>query len=186
MKAQVQNQGGVMGRLRIVAVVALLAFAAVACSDNTVTPSSGGTTPAGGSTTPAGGGIVNKGTADATAITGKQEIEGDDEGAEFYFKPTFIKVKGGQILSVDFKNEGNVPHNFSITSLAISKDIDAGKEIDFSITFPAAGGSDLVFFCRFHSTSGMQGAFFFGAAPSSSGGTTGGGTTGSGGSNSTY
>ena len=170
-----------MGRLRIVAVVALLAFAAVACGDDTVTPSSGGTTPAGGSTTPAGGTIVNKGTVDATAVTEKQEIEGDNEGTEFYFKPTFIKVKGGQIMTVDFKNEGDVPHNFSITSLAISKDVDAGTAIDFSITFPAAGGSDLVFFCRFHSTSGMQGAFFFGAAPSATGG-----TTGSGGSNSTY
>ena len=166
-----------MGKLRIVAAIAVLAFAAVACSNDTVTPSSGGTTPAGGT-------IVNKGTADSTALTDKQEIEADNEGTEFYFKPTFIKVKSGQIMTVDFKNEGDVPHNFSITSLGISKDLDPGKEIDFTITFPAAGGSDIAFFCRFHSSSGMRGAFFFGTAPQASGGTTGGGTSGT--SNTTY
>jgi plastocyanin len=165
-----------MGRLRFVAAVAVLAFAAVACSDNTTTPSSGGTTPPTG-----GSSIVNKGTFDATAVTGKQEIEADNEGTEFYFKPTFIKVKGGQIMTVDFKNEGDVPHNFSITSLGINKDLDPGKEIDFNITFPAGGGSDIQFFCRFHSGSGMKGGFFFGSAPSASGGSTGSGT-----SNTTY
>jgi len=173
-----------MGRLRIVAVVALLAFAAVACSNDKVTPSSGGTTPAGGSTTPAGGTIVNKGTIDATAVSEKEEIEADNEGTEFYFKPTFIKVKGGQIMTVDLKNEGDVPHNFSITSMGISKDVDPGKEIDFTITFPAGGGSDIAFFCRFHSANGMRGAFFFGTAPQASGGTTGSGTSGT--SNTTY
>ena len=168
-----------MGRLRMVTAVAILALAAVACSSKTpVTPRSGGTTPAGGSTTPASGSIVNKGTADATAVTGKQEIEMDNEGTtEFYFKPTFIKVKGGQIMTVDLKNEGSVPHNFTITSLGINKDVEVGKETDINITFPASGGSDIVFFCRFHSTNGMKGSFFFGSAPAAAAGSTGGGTT---------
>lgn len=166
-----------MGRLRTVAAVALLVFAAVACSDNTTTtPSSGGTTPAGGSTS--GGSIVNKGTADATAITDKQEIEMDNEGSsEFYFKPTFVKVKAGQIVTIELKNEGTLPHNFSITSLSINKTVEAGKEDEVTLTFPAAGGSDIQFFCSFHVGSGMKGAFFFGAAPAAAGGTSGGGSS---------
>jgi plastocyanin len=166
-------QGGVMGRLRTATAVAVLALAAAACSNNTTTtPRSGGTTPAGG------GSIVNKGTADATAVTDKQEIEMDNEGStEFYFKPTFVKVKPGQILTIELKNEGTVPHNFSITSLSINKTIEAGKEGEVNLTFPAAGGADVQFFCSFHSGSGMKGTFFFGSAPSASGGTTGGGTT---------
>jgi plastocyanin len=165
-----------MGRFRTVAVVALLVFAAVACSDKTTTtPSSGGTTPAGGSTS--GGTIVNKGTADATAVTEKQEIEMDNEGStEFYFKPTFIKVKAGQIVTIELKNEGSVPHNFSITSLSINKTVEAGKEDEVTITFPT-GATDIQFFCSFHSGSGMKGAFFFGSAPASAGGTSGGGSS---------
>ena len=165
-----------MGRLRILAAVAALALAAVACSSKTTTPSSGGTTPAGGGTTSS---ITNKGTADATAMTDKQEIEMDNEGTtQYYFKPTFVKVKPGQIVTIELKNEGNVQHNFSITSLGISKDLDAGKDANVKVTFPAGGGSDIRFFCRFHQSFGMAGAFFFGSAPSASGGSSG--TTGSG------
>jgi plastocyanin len=115
---------------------------------------------------------------DATATTEKIEIELDNEGTdEFYFKPSFFKVKPGQIVTVDLKNEGSLPHNFSITSLGIEKDIDPGKETDVNITFPAAGGTDVQFFCRFHADKGMRGAFFFGGAPQAAGGSGTGRTT---------
>jgi plastocyanin len=170
-----------MSRLRTMTAVALLALAVAACGNNKpVTPSSGGTTPAGGTSTPS---ITNKGTADATSITDKQEIEQDNEGTtEYYFSPTFVKVKPGQIITIDIKNEGTVQHTFTITSLGIDKTVDPGKETDVNITFPAAGGSDIEFFCRFHSNLGMKGAFFFGSTPTASASS----TSGSSGYNSNY
>jgi plastocyanin len=165
-----------MAKQRALIVVAVLALAAVACSKNDVTPSGGGTSPPASSPTASASPLINKGTADATGTTEKFEIELDNEGSEFYFKPTFIKVKGGQILTLDLKNEGSAEHNLTITSLGIDKDVEAGKEIDVSITFPAAGGSDVQFFCKYHVASGMRGAFFFGTAPqtsASSGGSSG-------------
>jgi plastocyanin len=155
----------------MIATVAVLALAVVACSNDT-TPSSGGTTPA-GSNTPTSGGqaspLTNKGTLDASATTDKIEIEMDNEGtSEFYFKPTFIKVKPGQIVTIDLHNEGDLPHNFSITSLSKDVTVQPGKEEDTNITFPASGG-DIQFFCSFHVSSGMRGTFFFGSAPQASG-----------------
>jgi plastocyanin len=162
-----------MGRFRGLAAVAVLAFVAVACSNNPTTPSSGGTTPA-GATTP----LQNKGTLDASATTDKVEIELDNEGtSEFYFKPSFVKVKAGQIVTLDLKNEGDIQHNFTITSLNVDKNIDGGKETDVNVTFPASGGSDIQFFCAFHVNQGMRGAFFFGSAPVASGGSSTGRTT---------
>jgi plastocyanin len=173
-----------MGRQRTLIAVAVLALVAAGCAKNDTTPSGSGSSP---SNSPAAGAtpLVNKGTADATAVTDKFEIELDNEGSsENYFKPTFIKVKPGQILTFDLKNEGTNPHTFTITSLGINKQIDPGTEQDVSITFPAAGGADIQFFCNFHVSLGMRGAFFFGAAPQTTGGTAGGSGTGSGSSDS--
>jgi plastocyanin len=159
-----------MPRLRIFAAVAVLALVAVACRSNETNPSSSGTTPA-GSNSPSGSAspLVNKGTADATTTTEKIEIEMDNEGtSEFYFKPTFFKVKPGQIVTIDLRNEGDLPHNFSITSLNKDVTVESGKEEDTNITFPASGG-DIQFFCKFHVSSGMRGAFFFGSSPQAAG-----------------
>jgi plastocyanin len=163
-----------MGRIRVFAFVAVLALVGAACSSNNDnTPSSGGTTPAGGATP-----LTNKGTLDASAITEKIEIEMDNEGSdEFYFKPTFVKVKPGQIVTIDLKNEGSLPHNFSITSLGKDVTVESDKEEDTNITFAAGATADIQFFCKFHSAKGMRGAFFFGSAPQASGGGTSGGTT---------
>ena len=93
---------------------------------------------------------MNKGTADATAVTGKEEIEMDNEGTtEFYFKPTFIKVKPGQIMTVELKNEGTVPHNFSIESLNVNVSVPQGLRTiwlgsKFGIQRPPVGMSTAV------------------------------------------
>ena len=168
-----------MGKHRLVIALAVLALTAVACGNNDNTPiRSSSTSPPSSSASP----LVNKGTADAMATTEKFELEADNEGSsENYFKPTFIKVKAGQILTLDIKNEGSVEHNFTISSLGIDKDIEPGKEVDVSITLPASGGADIAFFCKYHVSLGMRGAFFFGATPqTTSASTSGGSGTGSG------
>jgi plastocyanin len=157
--------------------IAVLALAGVACGNNdNTTPSGSGNTPA-SSPTASSSPLVNKGTADATTTTEKFEIELDNEGStENYFKPTFIKVKPGQILTLELKNEGSNSHNFSITSLSIDKTIEPGKEDEVNITIPAAGGADLQFFCKFHVGLGMRGAFFFGSAPQTTASSSGSGS----------
>jgi plastocyanin len=156
-----------MAKHRLVIALAILALTAVACGNNDNTSGSSNTPPASSSSpSTSASPLVNKGTGDATTTTEKFEIELDNEGSsENYFKPTFIKVKSGQILTLELKNEGSNSHNFSITSLGIDKTIEPGKEDEVNITFPAAGGSDIQFFCKFHVSLGMRGAFFFGATP---------------------
>jgi len=154
-----------MAKHRLVIAFAILALTAVACGNNDNTPS-GSSTPPPSSPSSGASPLVNKGTADAMSTTEKFEIEMDNEGSgENYFKPTFIKVKAGQILTIELKNEGSNSHNFSIASLNIDKTVEPGKEDEVNITFPAGGGADIQFFCKFHVSLGMRGAFFFGATP---------------------
>lgn len=159
-----------MARLRTVTVVAVLALAAVACGDDSVTPGSGATTPAGnGSPSTSATPLNDKGTLDATGMS-EATLELDNSSGQRYFKPTFIKVKSGQVLKLELENEGDLPHTFTITSLRIDKQVNTGQKDEVTITFPA-GTTDVQFFCRFHGNSGMRGAFFFGSAPQTSGST---------------
>jgi plastocyanin len=162
-----------MARQRTLIAVAVLALAAVACAKNETTTSGTGTS----SPTPGASPLVNKGTADATAVAEKFAIELDNEGsAENYFKPTFIKARAGQVLALQLKNTGTNPHTFTITSLNVNEQLDPGASKDVNVTLPAAATADLQFFCSFHSSLGMRGAFFFGTAPQTSAGSTSGGS----------
>jgi plastocyanin len=111
----------------------------------------------GGSSQPVklSGNTTNKGTKDLTGV--EIELEQDD----FYFNPTFIKGgTPGATITVHLKNEGKNPHNFTVESQGINKDVDPGGTADVQITLPQSGAT--AFHCRFHQQSnGMQGAFFF-------------------------
>lgn len=153
-----------MLRLRLFALIAVLALAAAACGDDTpATPGSQASTPAS-----TGSPLNDQGTQDVSAMT-DFTIELDDN----YFKPTFMKVKDGQKLSLELENEGSNPHTFTITGLNIDQQVDPGAKKEIEITF--AGATDVAFFCRFHGAGGMRGGFFFGSAPA---GGTAGGTSG--------
>ena len=168
------NREGTMRKQRMLIAAAALALVAVACGGDDVTPGGTGTTPPAGS--PSTSPLNNKGTADATTATEDFEVELDNEGSENYFKPTFIKVKPGQVLKLELKNEGSNPHTFTITSLQINKEVASGQRDTVTVTFPAAGSADVGFFCSFHGSLGMRGAFFFGTAPQNSAGSPDGGS----------
>jgi plastocyanin len=125
------------------------------------------------------GAVTNKGTK--TAKGGKITITTRD----FFFKPTFIKAKAGEALTVTVKNNGNAPHTFTADDGAFDETLQPGDEVTVEVTIPT-DGSPLVFHCDFHSGQGMQGAFFVKAGTSSAGGSTPASTSPPGGGNTGY
>ena len=97
----------------------------------------------------------NKGTKDLSTkgATTSIELEQDD----FYFQPTFLKVAPGQKITLELKNEGKSTHTFTSTQLGVDKELSPDSKANVTVTMPMSG--NVVFFCRFHRSSGMQGAF---------------------------
>src|SRR5690242_8630826 len=50
------------------------------------------------------------------------ELEQDD----YYFNPTFVKVKPGEKVTVELKNEGGTTHTFTSDSLNVDEQVSAG------------------------------------------------------------
>ncbi len=140
------NQPVAKARLVLVAAFALLL---VACGGSNSTSSASCGTQAGLT------GKVNDrgvGTASGSSVI--------LEASEFFFSPTCVRASAGATLTVTVKNEGTALHNFSVTSLGIDKDVPVGSTITVQVALPSSGA--LAFFCKYHVSSGMQGAFLVG------------------------
>lgn len=99
------------------------------------------------------GDVTNRGTED---LSGSElDLELDD----FYFSPTFIKVAAGGTVTLRLTNEGEAPHTFTIDSLGVDEEVPAGETADVEVEVPDSGAT--AWYCRFHKSQGMQGAFFF-------------------------
>jgi plastocyanin len=86
------------------------------------------------------------------------EVEMDNEGTdEFYFEPTFIKSPGGATATVKLHNEGSVQHTFTIDDLKIDEELAPDEEK--TVTVDIGDATRYEFFCRFHESKGMRGAF---------------------------
>ena len=99
------------------------------------------------------GKVNNEGTK--TVKGGKIEAELDD----YYFGPTFIKAKAGTTVKIKLENEGDADHTFTIDDQSIDQTVSPGKTATISVAIPT-DGTPVNFYCRFHVSSGMQGAFF--------------------------
>jgi plastocyanin len=164
-----------MRKLVVMVTVLVLATGAAACGKSKSTSAGSGgssaTTAAGGaSAAPVQltGTVTDKGTKDATGAT-SVTVEADD----YYFNPTFIKAKAGQKLTLELKNEGKATHTFTSTVLGVDKELKPGESAKVDVTVPSADSS--AFFCRFHQSSGMQGAVY--TKGTATGGSSGGATT---------
>jgi len=71
------------------------------------------------------------------------------------FKPAQLTAQAGKKISVMLKNDGATLHNFSIDSLGVSKDLEAGKKA--SVSFTPTGAGTLRFYCKYHQALGMTG-----------------------------
>ncbi|MEX2254676.1 MAG: cupredoxin domain-containing protein [Acidimicrobiia bacterium] len=98
------------------------------------------------------GDVNNKGVGKARADT---ELEADS----FSFDKTFLKGKAGSTVNVTIKNVSDVNHTFTIDDQDIDEELEPGKSATVEVKIPA-NGTIANFSCRFHVSSGMQGAFF--------------------------
>jgi plastocyanin len=144
--------------LATTAVTAGMVLAVAACSSGGSSSSS--TTTKATTQTPAAlvklpGKTTNKGTADLSTkgAATTTEVEIDD----YYFKPTFLKVAPGQKITLELKNEGKATHTFTSTQLGVDKEMPPASKATITVTVPMSGNA--MFFCRFHQSLGMQGAF---------------------------
>jgi plastocyanin len=163
-----------MGRLRLGVGAGAMALVLVtaACGGDNKPSSSSGTTTASGSGSGSGsdsatsaaagsapvslpGTVNDKGTGTATN-GGDLEMELDD----FYFGPTFVTGPAGAKVKVELNNEGEKAHTFTIDSAKIDQRLDPGQKATVEVTLPASG--NLAFYCKFHVSGGMQGAFTVG------------------------
>ena len=95
---------------------------------------------------------------------GTQNVSGDSvhlEADSFFFAPTCVRVSSGNAITVTVTNEGQALHNFTVKSLGIDKDVTGGQSITVQVKLPSSGV--LPFICKYHVSSGMQGAFLVGA-----------------------
>ena len=110
------------------------------------------------------GKVNNQGSATVTgtsiAITAEDDLD---------FKPTFIQGAPGATVMVAIKNTGHLLHTFTVTSQHIDEEIKPGETDTVRVTIPA-NGAPAPFHCRFHKSSGMQGAFFSHVGSTSSSG----------------
>ncbi|MEY2455291.1 MAG: hypothetical protein QOK06_385 [Acidimicrobiaceae bacterium] len=119
------------------------------------------TTAAGSSTGSSGSGapVALPGTTNSPsqgdATSGALTVELED----FYINPSFIKVTPSGKVKLTLKNTGSNAHTFTSTALGVDETLQPGASKDVEVTLPAAGATE--FHCRFHQSSGMQGAFFF-------------------------
>jgi plastocyanin len=102
---------------------------------------------------------------------------------DFSFTPTFIKVLPGSNVNFSLDNMGQAEHTFTIDSLKVDHELQAGGQREGQFQLPEFGVT--VFYCRYHVGQGMQGAFYFqegdsveaSPSPASAVGSTGGGTS---------
>ena len=123
----------------------LVALVGVAC---------GGGSGGGGTTTIAGEKANDHGTK--TVSGSSFELEADNDGSDYYFDPTILKGTPGQKVKLEIKNEGDTKHNFTIEDQKIDADIDPGKTVEVTVTFPQSG--QVEFHCEYHENLGMRGA----------------------------
>jgi plastocyanin len=102
-------------------------------------------------------GRVNvKGTKD---VSSKSAATIDVEADDYYFGPTFVKVKPGEKVTIELENEGTTTHTFTSDSLKVDEQLAPDEKAKITVTVPR-DGTAFEFHCSIHQSMGMQGAFF--------------------------
>jgi plastocyanin len=138
----------------------VLSLALAACSSKSAPPGAGSA-----ATSPAA--TATASCASAGGLSGPLQDHGFEavqngtlalDAGDTFFAPTCVRGTGTVTLTV--RNTGSALHNFSVTSLKIDKDVPVGQTITLTLQLPASG--TVAFFCKYHVSAGMQGAFIAG------------------------
>lgn len=79
-------------------------------------------------------------------------------GTEFAFSPSTITVKKGESVKVTFKNNGQYPHNFTISELNVKSDtVGPGQQTTVTFTPDKAGRFTFICSVPGHADRGMKG-----------------------------
>lgn len=91
----------------------------------------------------------------ATATGNAIEIDQHD----YYFSPTFVKIPAGATsISVTIKNMGSTQHTFTVPAENIDLLLNPGETMQATLRVNGPGA--IAWYCKFHQTLGMQGAFY--------------------------
>jgi plastocyanin len=74
---------------------------------------------------------------------------------DFSFNPSTVTASTSQ--EIVLTNTGAALHNFSITSLGIDKDVQAGQTVTLAAPGPSVTPGTYDFFCKYHKSQGMVG-----------------------------
>lgn len=94
----------------------------------------------------------------ATQETSGEVREVTVEGDEYSFSPKSLSVAAGERIRLTFKNNGNLPHNFTIDELGVATRTVGGGEGD-TVEFTAQTSGTFSFYCSVggHRELGMEG-----------------------------
>jgi len=77
---------------------------------------------------------------------------------DYDFSPTFVQVpKGVTSVTVTVKNNGSTQHTFTVPAEHVDVVLNPGETMVETVPINQGG---ILFYCRFHKSQGMQGAFF--------------------------
>lgn len=88
-----------------------------------------------------------------SASSNEVHIDAHDD----YFTPTYIKVSPGSTVHVTVKNHGD-PHTFTLFGTDAELVLAQGGQETLTVQVPPAGIA--FFYCRYHVSTGMQGAIY--------------------------
>lgn len=132
---------------------AVVLLASCSSSSSTASPAAGGSSSAADTITIGSDQANDHGTVDARGKS-SLEVEADNDDG-FYFKPTVITGSANQSITLEVKNEGTTPHNFSIDAQHVNVTLEPGKSQEVTVTFPVSGTVE--FYCSIHRSLGMAG-----------------------------
>jgi plastocyanin len=116
-------------------------------------------------------------------VHGKANVSKQSKGSldvvvdDYYFAPTFIKVAAGQKVTIKLDNEGTDPHTFTSDELGVDKEVGPGKSAKVKVRIPSDVEA-VQYFCQFHDSLGMQGAFYAASGATASPGANSGSSSG--------
>lgn len=149
------------GYRRLFALLLIVVFGVAACSSSGQTSGSTSPTPTApvattattGGTCPASAGLPTNANIHGTAAASGSQLS--IEAGDFFFSPTCVTGVPSGAITLTVHNGGVTLHNVSIPSLHIDMDMTSGQTITVQVRM---GSTPLVFFCKYHRSSGMLGA----------------------------